>query len=129
MDKEKLTQGQIENGGVLLQALDSANIPVNSALWFKFPEPLNWQFVIASTLVDAEGSNSVKATVQAVLTQAPACREISSSQVTVMSPNSELIQRLRTAINTGPASISGIRFTNNVINGLVIEDALLYRVS
>jgi hypothetical protein len=39
-----------------------------------------------------------------------------------------MVASLRSAVRTRPG-IDGIRVTNNVINGLVIEDAYIYRLT
>jgi hypothetical protein len=54
--------------------------------------------------------------------------KIPLKDVTVIDSNDSLISLLRVAIKTGDG-MSGIRFTNNVINGALIEDAYIYRVT
>jgi hypothetical protein len=41
----------------------------------------------------------------------------------------ELVKLLRVLIRTGPDNLNEIRFTENVINGVLIEDALIYRMT
>ena len=53
--------------------------------------------------------------------------EISLDDIAVSKPKNPLLKLLKIAIKTGPA-ISGIRFTNNVINGQLIKDAHIYRL-
>ncbi|NIV68021.1 hypothetical protein GWN43_04130 [Candidatus Bathyarchaeota archaeon] len=48
-------------------------------------------------------------------------------QISVISTEHDLVKLLRAAIHTGPG-ISGIRFTGNVINGVFIDDAYIYRM-
>ena len=48
--------------------------------------------------------------------------------VAVAKPNAPILRLLRLAVRTGPG-ITGIRFTKNVINGHLIEDAYIYRLN
>jgi len=48
--------------------------------------------------------------------------------ITVVKDNDPLVVLLRKAISTG-LGISGVRFTNNSINGTFIDDAYIYRLS
>ena len=50
------------------------------------------------------------------------------SDIGLLRTDAPIIRSLRTAINTG-GGIAGIRFTNNVVNGNLIEDAYIYRVA
>ena len=47
--------------------------------------------------------------------------------IVMAKPDAPVIQLLRQVVATGPG-ISGIRFTSNVINGTLIEDAYIYRL-
>jgi len=48
--------------------------------------------------------------------------------VALAKPHAPIVSLLRIAVGTAPG-ISGIRFTNNVINGTVIVDAHMYRLT
>ncbi|NIR14929.1 MAG: hypothetical protein GWN86_13670, partial [Desulfobacterales bacterium] len=78
-------------------------------------------------LVDQEGPQKAYAAVQKVLAQLPSSFELSLRQISVISTEHDLVKLLRAAIHTGPG-ISGIRFTGNVINGVFIDDAYIYRM-
>ena len=52
---------------------------------------------------------------------------MSISQVTLVSPKSEIVKLLRRALRTGNG-ISSIRLTGNAIDGTYVEDALIYRL-
>jgi hypothetical protein len=47
----------------------------------------------------------------------------------LMEPDNPLIGLLALAIRTSGNDVSGIRFTNNVINGQLVPDAYIYRLS
>jgi hypothetical protein len=50
------------------------------------------------------------------------------SEITLVGNRDPLVVLLRQAIQTGPG-ISRIRFTHNVINGVLIDDAVIYRLT
>jgi hypothetical protein len=52
---------------------------------------------------------------------------LSLQNISLVSPNDDLVKLLKAAIKTGPG-VSNIRFTGNVINNVFIEDAYIYRV-
>ena len=49
------------------------------------------------------------------------------SDIKVVSPDDDIIMQFKSAIQIG--GISGLRFTNNTINGRVIEDAYIYKLT
>jgi len=127
MDKTALVETDIEDGKKLVEALDKANFPVHSALWFYLSESDEWRFIVASSLVDENGPKDAYTQIQRVLAKLSKPFGISLKNISVVSPNDDLIQLLRITISTGPG-ISGIRFARNTINNIFIEDSYLYRV-
>ncbi len=53
---------------------------------------------------------------------------ISLKDIIVLSPKDDPIALVAKMIRTGPG-LSGIRFTKNVINNKLIEDAYIYRIN
>lgn len=126
MDKTVLVEKAIKEGGKLLEALDKAGFKVEAAMWFYVTESDEWRLFIASPFVETDGPTAAYGSIQTVLaTLKPS--EISLRNISVLSPKHHLISLLRIAIRTGPG-ISGIRFTRNVINNTLIEDAYIYRI-
>lgn len=123
MDKNVLVEKDIKEGERLLRALDKADIEVRAALWFYMPENERWRFLVATPLVDEKGPKEAYAAIRKVLAQSSL--GISLRQISVVSPNSDLIRLLSSAVSITPP---GIRFTGNVINGVFIEDAYIYRM-
>ena len=54
--------------------------------------------------------------------------ELSLDDLALAKPDAPLVTLLRNAVRTG-SGIHGIRFSNNVMNGTVIEDAYIYRLN
>jgi hypothetical protein len=122
-----LDEKLIRSGEDLLKQLDNEKIRVDAALWFYFPEAQKWKLLISLPDATQNWPKEAYETVQKVLGKMSENYSLSLDDVTVVLPESSLIETLTKAINTGPG-IHGIRFTNNVINGQLIEDAYIYRL-
>lgn len=127
MVKKQLVNTKISEGERLIRALDSSSFPVNSALWFLLEEE-EWRLLLATPLVDLEGPRAAYESLQQFLTTPSPGYDISLEEVSLLSPTNNLLEVLRRAIVTGPG-ISQIRFTENSVDNVFIEDALIYRVA
>lgn len=126
MDTKILVDKYINDGKALLKSLDSKKFPVNAAMWFYDENSDSWKYVISSPKVDEEGPLKVYQDIQSYLGNKS---DISLKDISVVSPNNNLMLMLKKAINTGKTAISGIRFSNNTINNYFIEDAYIYRMT
>lgn len=127
MDKPTLVDSDIKAGEVLLNKLDEIKFKVKAALWFYSTDSEEWRLIFASPTVDEKGPKNAYEKVQSHLQGLKKQHKLSLQNISLVSPNDKLIKLLRTAIKTGPG-ISGIRFTKNVINNVLIEDAYIYRL-
>lgn len=130
MAKTSLVEPDIDGGAKLVEALDEAGLRVEAAFWFLIPELSAWRLFIASPIVASQGRRAAYESVQNVLgrltsagIEAPTLDEISA-----VSPDNEIVRLLSSAVSTGPG-ISTIRFTSNTVNGVFIEDAVIYRLT
>lgn len=128
MVETQLTPELMKEGATLLERLDKSGISPDAALWFYFPDIGAWKFLLAEVKLGPEGPREVYRGVQKAL---QALRNevthLSLEDVAVAKPDAPLIRLLSQAISTGPG-INGIRFSRNVINGTLIEDAYIYRL-
>ncbi len=129
MDRKELSEESIQLGRKVLIGLDQAHFPVTAAFWLLLPETEGWRYVIATKLIDELGPIEAYGKLQKELVKILGKDNIFIKYTSIVSPTHPLISLLRVAIQTGPESISGIRFTGNVINGQYIDDAYIYRVS
>ncbi len=123
-----LTESMVRAGAELTRKLDEMRWPVFASLWFYLPEGKEWQLVLASPKASLDGPKQSYETIQSALSRVPSAGALSLSDIAVTDPNNQLILQLRSAISTGP-TISGIRFRQNLVNGVFIEDAYIYRNS
>lgn len=130
MDKATLVEQDFKAGEKLVRALDEAQINVHSAFWLYDSETDNWRLIIASKVADFSSPRRAYSQIKRVLRRLDENENnpISLENISVISPNHPLISILKTAINTGPDQIMGIRFTRNRIGNSFIEDAYIYRI-
>ena len=127
MDKPTLVDADMKAGEALLSRLDDIKFDVKAALWFYVHDSDEWRLIIASPIVDKDGPKKAYEKVQSQLQELDGGYELSLRNISLVSPGDKLIKALESVIKTGK-SISHIRFTRNVINGLFIEDAYIYRL-
>jgi hypothetical protein len=126
--KEALTEEMIRAGAELVRKLDQLHWPVMAAMWFYFPEVNQWRLLLGSPEVRTKGPKVAYTMLRSALSDMNISDDtLALTDIGVMEPESPLIQVLRGVIRTGP-SVSGIRFTQNVIDGHFIDDAYIYRI-
>ena len=125
MDQAALVESKIEAGTALLSALDALGFPIKSAFW-NYSDETGWRLVIASQLVRERGVREAYQRVNQALFGLRGI-DLALSDVSLVPDTEPLVALLARAISTGPSDLSRIRFTGNAINGVFIEDALIYR--
>lgn len=127
--KESLSSEMISAGAELTRCLDEKRFIVSASLWLYIPELNTWRFIVASPEVRTQGPKKAYKQVQSVISKmSDAQPKIPLKDITVIDANDPLVSLLRVAIGTA-TGISGIRFAHNVINGVLIEDAYVYRIT
>ncbi len=126
--KESLSDRMTSAGSDLVRHLDQAGLRVTAALWFYDPDSNSWRLIIATPDVGTRGLKAIYGEVQSVVITLPEDRSIPFKDISVVDANDPLISLLRSAISTGDG-IAGITFSRNMINGTLIEDAYIYRLT
>ena len=126
--KEQLTDAMAEAGAELTRKLDQSGVPITAAFWLFEPEINEWRLMFASPDVPTLGPRKVYERIWVVLAElGEKAAAAPFSVISLLDPDAELVQRLKTVIHTG-AGLERIRFSKNVADGHYIEDALIYRV-
>lgn len=126
--KDTLTSDMIDAGRALIEKLTVQDLQLSAALWFYFAEQNNWKLILASQIVKAHGPRAMYKKVQSVIhADADELSNLELSDIAVVSPDEMIITQFRPAIQI--AGISGVRLSNNTINGRVIEDAYIYKMT
>ena len=83
--------------------------------------------MLATPDVDRVGPRRVYGQIEHILRRVPSVG-IGLEDISIVGDNDATVRLLGVALKTGPG-ISGIRFQNNVINGVLVEDAYIYRLT
>lgn len=126
MDKSTLVEKDINEGKELIEALDEAGISVQAALWIYLSESDEWRFMIAIPMIDEKGPKKTYTHIQSILAKITP-PTITLKDISIVSPNYDLIKLLKMVILTGPG-IHGIRMKRNTVNNVFIEDVYIYRI-
>ena len=127
--KEALSDQMISAGAELIRRFDEAGLAVSAALWFYDADSNYWRLVIASPEVRDKGLKTIYSEVQSVVRTIPEDQSIISlKDISVTDSSDPLISLLKVAIKTD-GGISRIRFSRNMINGTLIEDSYIYRLT
>jgi hypothetical protein len=133
MDQEEmvetyLTQEMIDAGAALIRRLDEKGVQPDAVFWFYFPDIPGWKLVIAEIKVGKAGPRQAYQDMQETLAEYKSeIPTISLDDITLKASDAPLVALMRMVTTTGPA-IAGIRLKDNVINGVFIEDAYVYRL-
>jgi len=105
-------------------ALDSARFPAFAALWLLRPESTEWTFYLGSPLVDIDGRHAAYSRLQTILEDSDV--HVPLRAITLVGTADPLLQLLATAVAVEGGS--EVRFQNSTINGVLIPDAVIYRL-
>lgn len=127
MVTETLHDDLIDSGEELLKQIDAANVRVDAALWLYFPDIDSWKLMLSMPEIIKKGPKATYREVQKAFSKMKGERPISLDDVSIAKKDAPILKLLRIVIKTG-AGISNIRFSRNTINGVIIEDAYIYRL-
>jgi hypothetical protein len=126
--KESLSTEMISAGAELTRRLDQMNFIVSASLWFYLSDINSWRLIIATPEVRVNGPKKAYKQIQSAIAKMPENQpKIALKDISVVDSQDPLISLLRMFGRV--EGISGVRFSNNVINGVPIEDAYIYRLT
>ena len=127
MATQSLLNSQVESGVATIKALDLASLGVGAAFWLFDEETQTWRFNLVERGFDSAGPRSTYDRISAALAKAPGT--LPFREVYLVSPKDPLIQRMKLALSTPPNAILGVWFMGNSVNGVVLPDMYVYRIS
>lgn len=124
MAKTALVDKYINDGRMLISALDKDGFQIDTALWFYSEELDEWQLVIATPLVDQIGLRETFRRAQSV-TREMTSISLSLSDISILSPHSNLINAIKSTVRRSKDVI----LKGTVANGILVNDAYIYCVA
>lgn len=123
---QMLSPEMVKAGRALLEQLDTRPIHVTGALWLFLPEAFTWRLVFAAPEVRLEGPKKVYSKIKSASAKLPADSwTVSISDISVSDDRAPFIQALRMLVNVEGGEV---RVSRSSINGMFVEDALIYRM-
>ena len=122
-----ISESMIIGGKRLVEEIDSLGFSPEAALWMYSPENGDWKLLLSFSDIERVGPRFYYEKIQRAISKLEDEVEISLDDVVLTKPANPVIHLLRKTVQTGPG-IAGIRFSNNVVNGHLIEDAYIYRL-
>ncbi|MGH2583347.1 MAG: hypothetical protein ACRDJE_00360 [Dehalococcoidia bacterium] len=121
-----LVDEKIRGGQRLLEVLDKNKIQVDVALWLLDPNSESWRLVLASRQLENLGPGQAYRAIQSILRSSD-IPGVELREISVRPPSSQLIKALRATISSG-RDATRMHLSGNIINGVYIDDAYIYRV-
>jgi hypothetical protein len=122
-----LVSTDVEMGSELLKILDEAAFPVTAAAWIYFPDVDEWRLVIRTPRVEKDLQGALRELAAAMDAKGDLRTRLDLSRVKLVPPKDKILAAMSSMVRVD--GISNIRFSRNVINGMVIDDALIYRLA
>ena len=122
-----LVSTDVEMGSELLKVLDEAAFPVTAAAWMYFPDVDEWRLVIRTPKVEKDLQGALRELAAALDAKGDLRTRLDLSRVKLVPPKDKVLAAMASMVRVD--GISNIRFSRNVINGVLIDDALIYRLA
>lgn len=124
MDKATLVNLDIDTGSRVIEALDSAHLKVNVALWITSPDYEDWRLVLSSTALDQSHPLRAYEMVSEILqgkflyTRPP---------ILILTIKDPFVKELRRMFGKAK-SVLGMRLGGQTVGNRFISDAYVYRI-
>jgi hypothetical protein len=119
-----LVNNDIEIGRRIVSALTRASIPVTVYLWAFIPQLQEWQFMVATPLVDTKGPLAAYGEVNRALQKEGIFDDVPLRRIFLRSPNDKVLKSLEKESKAIPQE--AFRVVNEQIAGNFVEDAYVY---
>ncbi|OCK53675.1 hypothetical protein [Bradyrhizobium sp. LMTR 3] len=122
-----LVDADVSMGRELVRILDEASFPVTGAAWIFFPDVEEWRLVIRTPKAEKNLQQALLEIAVALDNRGDLRRRLDLSRVKLVPPADKMLAAMGSVVRAD--GISTIRFSRNVVNGVLIDDALIYRLA
>jgi len=117
----------VADGVQLLERLNEALAGPDTAFWLWFRDVAGHRLVLSGGELFRYGAQAARRRVRVALEEAPAVEHLTQDLVGIAKPDARSVQVIENAVSTGPG-IHDVRIRNNLVNGVTIRGAYVYRV-
>jgi hypothetical protein len=111
----------------LVEMLDKASFPVTGAVWIYFSDVEEWRLFVRTPKAEKDLLGALHEVARIKDAQGDLRARIDLSRIKLVPPKDKLLAAMGSMVNV--TGISNVRFSRNVINGILIDDALIYRLA
>jgi hypothetical protein len=122
-----LVESDVEMGRELLRILDETKFPVTAAAWIFFPDIEEWRLVIRTPKAERNLQQALLELAVSLDQRGDLRKRLDLSRVKLVPPEDKMLAAMGSVVRV--EGTSNIRFSRNVINGVLIDDALIYRLA
>lgn len=127
MAAEALVKDDIEVGAQIVRALDEAGIKVVAAFWLLYEESGSWKLWIASPEAAKDLQAAYVKVADILASKGPPLSAFDLSRIKLVREKDRMTKAMGQVIRA--PNLALVRFSKNMINGIYIEDALIYRLA
>ena len=126
MGATSLVGEEIAAGHNVVAALDAALIPVRAAFWIYDEDKDIWKLWIATPQA-GEDLQKAFIRVSKVLSAVTDRPVLDLSRIKLVTPDDPMVRAIGSVLDV--KGLSDVRFKSNIVNGIYIADALIYRTA
>ena len=122
-----LVDADVEMGRELLRILDETIFPVTAAAWAYYPDIDEWRLVIRTQKAENNLQQALLELAISLDQRGDLRKRLDLSRVKLVPPKDKMLAAMGSVVRV--EGISNIRFSRNVIDGVLVDDALIYRLA
>jgi hypothetical protein len=127
MAQAVLVDEDINAGRELVQLLDESGFPVTAAAWIYFPDIEEWRLVVGTPRASQKLQDAYLDIAVAMDARGDLRKRIDLARLKLVPPTDRMLQAMGRAVSV--TGLGTMRFQRSVINGIYIDDALIYRLA
>jgi hypothetical protein len=126
MAETALVNSEIEAGTELVRLLDESGFPVTAAAWIYYPDIQEWRLVIRTPKAEKNLHDAFLEMARAMDAKGDLRARLGLERLKLVPPADRMLEAMGRAVRL--QGLGTVRFSKNVINGIYIDDALVYRL-
>lgn len=127
MAEAVLVEADIAMGRELLEILDGAAFPVTAAAWVYYADAEEWRLIVRTPKAENDLLGALREVAGAMDAAGDLRERIDLSRIRLVPPKDKMLAAMGSMVRVDGASM--VRFRRNMINGILIDDALIYRLA